>query len=32
MALLDDASLPALYAQPMMWAPFVLLGEGGARR
>jgi CHAT domain-containing protein len=32
LALLDDQSLPAAYAHPMIWAPFTLAGEGGAGR
>jgi CHAT domain-containing protein len=32
MGLLDDKSLPPLYAHPMLWAPFVVVGEGWARR
>ena len=32
MALLDDKSLPAVFAHPMAWAPFVVVGEGWARR
>ena len=31
MALLDDTSLPAIYADPMIWAPCVLAGDGWAR-
>jgi CHAT domain-containing protein len=32
MAMLDDQSLPAAFAHPMIWAPFTLAGEGGAKR
>ncbi|MBI3513641.1 MAG: CHAT domain-containing protein [Proteobacteria bacterium] len=32
MALLDDTSLPATFAHPMIWAPFVVVGEGGSGR
>ena len=31
MAMLDPAN-PAEFAHPLAWAPFVLVGEGGARR
>jgi CHAT domain-containing protein len=31
MAMLDPAN-PPKFAHPMMWAPFVLVGEGGAGR
>ena len=32
LALLDDATLPPEYAHPAIWAPFSLVGEGGAGR
>jgi CHAT domain-containing protein len=32
LALLDDTSLAASFAHPMIWAPFVVVGEGGAGR
>src|SRR5258706_1438704 len=32
LALLDDRSLAAAYAHPLVWAPFVVVGEGGAGR
>ena len=32
MAMLDDPNLPAAFAHPMIWAPFTLAGEGGAKR
>ena len=32
LALLDDASAPAHFAHPAVWAPFSLVGEGGAGR
>ncbi|MBV8166093.1 MAG: CHAT domain-containing protein [Alphaproteobacteria bacterium] len=31
-ALLDDRSLAPEYAHPLVWAPFVVVGEGGANR
>ena len=32
LALLDDPGAPREYTHPMFWAPFVLVGEGGAGR
>ena len=32
LALLDDASLDRAYTHPLAWAPFVVVGEGGAGR
>jgi CHAT domain-containing protein len=32
MKLLDDRTLPDEYAHPAIWAPFSLIGEGGAER
>src|SRR5439155_22512528 len=30
LALLDDTSLAPAFAHPLVWAPFVVVGEGGA--
>jgi CHAT domain-containing protein len=32
LALLEDRTLPEEYAHPAIWAPFSLVGEGGAGR
>lgn len=32
LSLLEDEPLPPEYAHPAVWAPFSLVGEGGARR
>jgi CHAT domain-containing protein len=29
MAMLDSTTLPPRYAQPMYWAPFILVGDNG---